>query len=82
MPSLPPHVPSSLPRSSAGSSPSRGVSKITMLSKRKFSACSYSSDIEDSLLHRFRKNQALSETEEAGRLKFGDWLSMNRSWST
>ncbi|CAH8362353.1 unnamed protein product [Eruca vesicaria subsp. sativa] len=52
---------------SAAASPSRGVSKasITMLSKRKLSACSSSSslDIEDSFLRRFRKNQALGVTD-------------------
>ncbi|KAL0875738.1 hypothetical protein Bca101_025443 [Brassica carinata] len=55
-------------RSAAASSPSRIIAKtarsIAMLSKRKLSACS--SDIEDSLLHRFRKNQALGVTDLTG----------------
>ncbi|KAJ0245899.1 Exonuclease V [Hirschfeldia incana] len=56
----------------SSSSPSRIVageiskSSITMFSKRKLSACSSSSDIEDSLLHRFRKNQALGVTDLTG----------------
>ncbi|KAF8100425.1 hypothetical protein N665_0224s0012 [Sinapis alba] len=55
----------------SAASPSRIISgessktarSITMFSKRKLSACS---DIEDSLLHRFRKNQALGVTDLTG----------------
>ncbi|CAN6840902.1 unnamed protein product [Brassica oleracea var. botrytis] len=59
-------------RSASAASPSRIIAgeisntarSITMFSKRKLSACS--SDIEDSLLHRFRKNQALGVTDLTG----------------
>ncbi|KAF3535110.1 hypothetical protein F2Q69_00019248 [Brassica cretica] len=60
-------------RSAAAASPSRIIAgeisntarSIAMFSKRKLSACS-SEDIEDSLLHRFRKNQALGVTDLTG----------------
>ncbi|CAH2069340.1 unnamed protein product [Thlaspi arvense] len=39
------------------------VRSVTMFSKRKLSACS---DIEDSFLHRFRRNQALGVTDLTG----------------
>lgn len=58
----------------SAASPSRIISgessktarSITMFSKRKLSACS---DIEDSLLHRFRKNQALGVTDLTGTVR-------------
>ncbi|ESQ42307.1 hypothetical protein EUTSA_v10013696mg [Eutrema salsugineum] len=46
----------------AGGSP-KTIRPIAILPKRKFSACS---DIEDSFLHRFRKNQALGVTDLTG----------------
>ncbi|KFK27573.1 hypothetical protein AALP_AA8G401200 [Arabis alpina] len=42
---------------------SRTLRSVTVFSKRKLSACS---DIEDSYLHRFRRNQALGVTDLTG----------------
>ncbi|KAL1208600.1 Exonuclease V [Cardamine amara subsp. amara] len=46
----------------AGGSP-KTIRSITLFSKRKLSGCS---DIEDTYLHRFRKNQALGVTDLTG----------------
>ncbi|XP_010541347.1 PREDICTED: exonuclease V, chloroplastic isoform X2 [Tarenaya hassleriana] len=42
---------------------SRSIRSITLLSKRKISGCT---DMEDSYLHRFRRNQALGVTDLTG----------------
>jgi exonuclease V len=49
-------------RITAGGSP-KTIRSITLFSKRKLSACS---DIEESYLHRFRRNQALGVTDLTG----------------
>lgn len=61
----------------AGENP-KMIRSITLFSKRKLSACS---DIEESYLHRFRRNQALGVTDLTGTVRFYLLFSMiRRSW--
>uniref|UniRef100_A0A1J3F171 Exonuclease V, chloroplastic n=1 Tax=Noccaea caerulescens TaxID=107243 RepID=A0A1J3F171_NOCCA len=56
-------LPSAIRSAASPSRSPKAIRSVTIFSKRKLSACS---DIEDSYLHRFRRNQALSVTDLTG----------------
>lgn len=75
-----------LPSAIRSASPSRMISgessktirSISLFSKRKFSAAC--SDIEDSYLHRFRKNQALGVTDLTGTVRLSCLFFFMLQW--